>query len=337
MLPLRTFSLAVRDPADWLCPSSWYTARFVSSLYTNRYLNPQSVIHKTMRKRIIVAVAALLVAVAGLTLLDALVRLNKDFFIGRAERALGRKIAVDNVEVTFWPVGARLANVVVADDPAFSTEDFLRAKTLWVEFRLFSLFLGQFRPKRMALDGPTITVVRDTQGRYNFPRRAEKNGREAAGRSKKSPVEQQDRRFLVLPAFDISSGTLRFRDLTDGSELTATQIDLKTSAFESGEPFEIQLDAAIMAAQPNLHLTSWIGSIGENHDFRDVPLAGEINATDLNLGQVNKALPQFRKSLPKALRFDGIYTIKELKFKGTLNDLSLKGAVTGTDASFRFE
>jgi hypothetical protein len=31
------------------------------------------------------------------------------------------------------------------------------------------------------------------------------------------------------------------------------------------------------------------------------------------------------------------YTIKDLKFKGTLNNLSLKGAVTGTDASFRFE
>ena len=62
-----------------------------------------------------------------------------------------------------------------------------------------------------------------------------------------------------------------------------------------------------------------------------------INATALDLGKVNKALPQFRKSLPRALRFDGIYTIKELKFKGTLNNLSLKGAVTGTDASFRFE
>jgi hypothetical protein len=48
-------------------------------------------------------------------------------------------------------------------------------------------------------------------------------------------------------------------------------------------------------------------------------------------------VPQFRKALPRALRFDGIYTIKDLKFKGTLNNLSLKGAVTGTDASFRFE
>ncbi|HEX9662461.1 MAG TPA: hypothetical protein VGB27_09265, partial [Candidatus Binatia bacterium] len=71
------------------------------------------------------------------------------------------------------------------------------------------------------------------------------------------------------------------------------------------------------------------------HVHRDVPFDGEIHADALDGGKVNTTLPQFRKALPKALRFDGVYTIKDLKFKGTLNNLSLKGAVTGTDASFR--
>ena len=294
-----------------------------------------------MRKRIIVAVAAALAGVLGLTLLNinSLVQRNKDSLIGRAERTLGRKISVDQIEVTFWPFGARLLNLVLADDPAFSTEDFLRAKALRVELRLLPLFIGQFLPKRTALESPSVTIVRDAQGRYNFPSRArkEKNGRRGADRSKNIRVEQQDSRLVWLPAFNISDGTLRFRDLTDGSELVATQINLKTTDFESGEPFEIQLEAAVMAAQPNLQLKSRIGSIANNRDFREVPLAGEIHATALDLGKVNRALPQFRKALPRALRFDGIYTIKELKFKGTLNNLSLKGTVSGTDASFRFE
>jgi len=290
-----------------------------------------------MRKRIVVTVAAVLAGVLGLALLNVnfLVRLNKDFLIDRAERVLRRKVSVDQIEVTFWPVGARLVNFVFADDPAFSTGDFLRAKNLRVELRILPLFIGQFRPKRMHLDSPLITVIRDTQGRYNFASRAGdvKNGRDKADTRK----NLRDSRLLFVPALDISDGTLRFRDLTDGGELTATQIDLQTTEFGSGEPFEIQLEAAVMAAKPNLKLKSRIGSIAEHRDFRDVPLAGEINADDLDLGRVNKAMPQFRKGLPKALRFDGIYTIKELKFRGTLNNLSLKGAVTGTDASFRFE
>jgi uncharacterized protein involved in outer membrane biogenesis len=292
-------------------------------------------------KRIFVAVAAALVGVLGLALLNVnfLVRRNKDFLIGRAEQALGRKFSVDRIEVTFWPLGARLVNFVLAADPAFSTEDFLRAQALRVELRLLPLFIGQFRPKKMDLESPIITVVRDVQGRYNFASRARnaKNGRQGTDNSKKLRDEQQESRLLWVSSFNIAGGTLRFRDLTDGGELTATQINFKITDFESGEPFEIQFEAAVNAAKPNLQLKGWVGSIAENRDFRDVPLAGEINATALDLGKVNKALPQFRKALPRALRFDGIYTIKQLKFKGTLNNLSLKGAVTGTDASFRFE
>jgi len=290
-----------------------------------------------MRKRIVVTVAAVLAGVLGLALLNVnfLVRLNKDFLIDRAERALRRKVSVDQIEVTFWPLGARLINFVLADDPAFSAGDFLRAKNLRVELRILPLFIGQFRPKRMHLESPLVAVIRDAQGRYNFASRAGdvKNGRDNPDTRK----NLRDSRLLFVPALNISDGTLRFRDLTDGGELTATQIDLKTTEFGSGEPFEIQLEAAIMAAKPNLKLKSRIGSIAEHRDFRDVPLAGDINADDLDLGRVNKAVPQFRKALPKALRFDGIYTIKELKFRGTLNNLSLKGAVTGNDASFRFE
>lgn len=292
-----------------------------------------------MRKRIVVTVAAALAGVLGLTLLNVnfLLRLNKKFLIGRAERSLGRQISVDQIEVHFWPPGARLVNFVLADDPAFSTEDFLRAKNLRVELRLLPLLIGQLLPKRVDIESPVITVVRNAQGRYNLVNHATDDKNEPHSASSRKLRAQQNSRRSFVPASSISGGTLRFRDLTDGGELIATQLYLKTTGFESGEPFEIQLKAAVMAAEPNLELKSRIGSIAEHRDFRDVPLAGEINAHDLDLGRVNKALPQFRKALPRALRFDGIYTIKDLRFEGTLNNLSLKGAVTGTDASFRFE
>ena len=292
-----------------------------------------------MRKRIIVGVAAALI-VLGVALLNVnfLVAPNKDSLIGRSEQALGRKIYVERIEVTFWPVGARLVNFALADDPAFSGEDFVRAKALRIEIRLLPLFIGQFHPKRMDLESPVITVVRDAQGRYNFENRPrDKEGERPRDRNNESRDEQHGSPLLWIPSLNVSDGTLRFRDLRDGGELTATQINLTTTGFEAAAAFEFQLEAAVNAATPNLRLKSWVGSIPEKRDFRDVPLAGELNATALDLGKVNKALPQFRKAIPKALRFDGIYTIKDLKFTGTLNNLSLKGAVTGTDASFRFE
>lgn len=294
-----------------------------------------------MRKRIIGAVVLAMSGVLVLTVLNVnfLVRRNKDYLIGQVEQALGRKITVDKIEVTLTPVGARLVNFAMADDPAFSAAAFLRAKDLQVDLRLLPLLIGQFRLKRLVLESPVITIVRDARGQYNFASNArnQKRDRDSADSSKNASDRKQDSQLFLVASLNVSDGTLRYRDLKNGSELTATLINLKVNDFEWDEPFDIQLEAAVMAAKHNLKFKSRVGPIAGNRDYRDVPLDGDIRADALDLGKVNNAMPQLRKALPKALRFDGVYTIKDLKFKGTLNNLSLKGAVTGTDASFRFE
>jgi len=294
-----------------------------------------------MRKRIIGAVVLAMSGVLVLTVLNVnfLVRRNKDYLIGQVEQALGRKMTVDKIEVTLTPVGARLVNFAMADDPAFSAAAFLRAKDLQVDLRLLPLLIGQFRLKRLVLESPVITIVRDARGQYNFASNArnQKRDRDSADSSKNASDRKQDSQLFLVASLNVSDGTLRYRDLKNGSELTATLINLKVNDFEWDEPFDIQLEAAVMAAKHNLKFKSRVGPIAGNRDYRDVPLDGDIRADALDLGKVNNAMPQLRKALPKALRFDGVYTIKDLKFKGTLNNLSLKGAVTGTDASFRFE
>ena len=294
-----------------------------------------------MRKRIIGAVVLAMSGVLVLTVLNVnfLVRRNKDYLIGQVEQALGRKITVDKIEVTLTPVGARLVNFAMADDPAFSAAAFLRAKDLQVDLRLLPLLIGQFRLKRLVLESPVISIVRDARGQYNFASNArnEKSDRDSADSSKNASDRKQDSQLFLVASLNVSDGTLRYRDLKNDSELTATLINLEVNDFEWNEPFDIQLEAAVMAAKHNLKFKSRIGPIAGNRDYRDVPLDGDIRADALDLGKVNNAMPQLRKALPKALRFDGVYTIKDLKFKGTLNNLSLKGAVTGTDASFRFE
>jgi uncharacterized protein involved in outer membrane biogenesis len=274
-----------------------------------------------MRKRIISGVVLALSGVVILTVLNVnfLVRRNKDYLIGKVEQALGRKVTVDKIEVTLIPVGARLANFAMADDPTFSADAFLSAKDLKIDFQLLPLLIGRFRLKRMALESPLVTIVRDAGGQYNFAinARNKKSDRDSRDSRKSASAEKQDVQLFLVSSLNVSNGTLRYRDLKNGGELTATQINLKVNDFEWDEPFDIQLEAAVMADKHNLKFKSRVGPIAGNHDHRDVPFDGEIHADALDLGKVNTALPQFRKALPKALRFDGVYTIKDLRFKGT--------------------
>ena len=292
-----------------------------------------------MCKRIIAIVALGLCSVLVLIVLNAnfLARRNKDYWIGLLEQALDRKISAEKIDVTFIPVGVRLVNFAMADNPAFSNNAFIRANELQVHFRLLPLLLVKFRPEQVVLVSPFVTIVRNAKGEYNFTSRSPKSERNAGDGGTNPSGHSQNRQSIVISALKVSDGTLRYLDSANGGELTATQIDLNVNNFEWNEPFEIKLEAAVMAAQRNLKFKSRIGPIAETKDYGDVFLDGDIQVNDLDLGKINRVAPQLQKFLPKELRFEGVYTIRDLKFRGTLNNLSLKGAVTGTDASVRFE
>jgi len=291
-----------------------------------------------LRKRVSTLVLVLCgVLVLAVLNVNFLVRRNKDYLVGQLEQVLGRRIGADKIDVTFIPVGARVVGFTVADDPAFSGDVFLRAHELQADLRLLPLLIGQFRLRKLVLVSPLVTIVRNAKGEYNFASGAgdDKSDRNGGKNGKSLSAEKAVTPLIAL--LNISDGTLRYRDLKDGSELTVTQVDLRVNGFEQNEPFEIELEAAVGAARRNLSFKSRIGPIAGSHDYRDVFVEGYIRADALDLGKVNRALPQLKKALPKELRFDGVYTIQDLKFRGTLNNLSLKGAVTGTDASVRFE
>ena len=67
-----------------------------------------------MRKWLIAGAVLLIlivVGVVGLLNINALIARNKDYLIGQAEAALGRKVSVDKVEATlFSGIGARLTD-----------------------------------------------------------------------------------------------------------------------------------------------------------------------------------------------------------------------------------
>ncbi len=287
-----------------------------------------------MRKRIIAG----LIVLTGLILLAAfnvnfLVERNKEYLLDRLAQTLGHAITADKVEIGYQPFAVRLTNLNIAGAAADHTSPLVLARESQINLRVLPLLLGQLQPGKITLDSPVVTIVRDADGRYNYERQ-ERNRQRARARSE---TIANDRQLFAITALQVTNGTLRYRDLKNAGDLIVAQIQLTVSDLATDEAIEIDLAAAVMAAKPNLKFTSRIGPIAEIRDYRDYPIDGALDAQQLDLGKVNRALPQLRRATPRHLRFDGIYDIKNLKFKGTLNNLSLKGAVSGTDASFRFE
>ena len=290
-----------------------------------------------MRKRII----ASLLVVTGVILVAAfnvnfIVERNHDYLLDRLTQTLGHTVKADKIEISYLPVAVHMVNLAIAGDPDDVATPLVLAKNSQINLRVLPLLLGQFQPGKISLDSPVVTIVRDADGRYNYEPQAGKRQRAGDG-AKPSEKVANVLPLFAITALQVTNGTLRYRDLKNGGDLIVDQIQLTVSDPAPDEDIEIDLTAAVMSAKPNLQFTSRIGPIAGIRDHRDYPIDGALDAQQLDLGKVNRALPQLRRATPRHLRFDGIYDIKSLKFKGTLNNLSLKGAVSGTDASFRFE
>jgi uncharacterized protein involved in outer membrane biogenesis len=290
-----------------------------------------------MRKSLIGFVLLLFCGALGLYTFAVLLSSNKSFLLQHLEQRLGRKISAGQVRVTVIPgIGVHFNDLVLADDPAFSRGVFVTANSLQVNFHFWPLLLQQLRIKQVILHDPLINIVRNQAGAYNFSSLGLKNTNQRS-----VPQNASGRHFspsvFPIPSIEVSNGRMRYLDQKDSSDLSVSQLDLKITELNYDQSFQLEMAMAIFAAKQNLQLKTAVGPLDSHSSLRDLPFDGELRADAIDMGRIRAALPVIKKELPRALDLRGVYTIKSLRFKGTLNKPLLKGAVEGTDASFRFE
>jgi len=83
--------------------------------------------------------------------------------------ALGRTVTVSNIELQLMPrPGLILSGFVVADDPSFGPEPLLRSDKVTAYLRLSSLWRGRLEIGTLALDNPSLNLVRRDDGHWNL-------------------------------------------------------------------------------------------------------------------------------------------------------------------------
>ena len=294
-----------------------------------------------MRKWIIIGSVVLVLAVAAAVALlniNFLVTRNKGYLLEQAEQTLGRKISVSEIEATFFTgIGLRLTNFAMSDDPAFSADDFVRARHLQANLKFWPLLKKEVHIKRVILEDPRVRIIRNSQGSFNFSTigKQEREKKDPAEKEKRSRKDEAQPTFFV-PVVDISDGDIRYIDRKDGADVQLRQIDLKVDGLDLNRPFSLKLAAAMYAEKQNLELTSKVGPFNSDAGFNKIPLDGEIVIDPLDMTRLHAALPKLKNALPRDLDLSGVYRVKNLKFKGSLQDLSLNGEIEGANGALRY-
>ena len=282
-------------------------------------------------RKLILCGCVLLLVIGGLLVfaaynLNDLANQNKDQLLAQAEQALGRKVQIGEIGLTFWGgIGARLRNFALADDPAFSSDNFVQAADLQVNVKLMPLLNQEIEVKRVILHDPVIRVIRNAQGIFNF---ASLSG----GDRPDAPPDASDTTAsigsggmpLLVALVNITNGDIQYTDQQENIALRISQLDLKVEDLSFDKPLRIELAAAIVSDQQNFQLDATFGPLGKEIQVDTLAIDGSLTLDPLDMTAVQKALPQVAEAIPPGLGISGPVRISS-QLSGTARALILSG------------
>jgi len=281
------------------------------------------------KKRIFLFLLVLLVLFAAsaawvIMNLGQIIENNKDYILAQVKQALGREVTLEKLDVTLWPAaGVRLTQFTVSDDPAFSSEKFLSAEDLHIQFKLMPLLQKKLEVSQLVLNKPVIQLIRGKEGLLNVSTLGQSSsGTNSTPSGNESPAPSSPAPSFSFAMIQVNEGDVRFVDRMEGQEFRATHISATLRNFSLDQPFDLQLAAAVLAAKPNLSLQGRFGPLGKSFELAHLPMQADVKIDSLNLDELQKKFPALMKQLPPWLDISGPLQAT-LKIVGEKNQFSL--------------
>ncbi len=242
---------------------------------------------KKLRIIIAVVVAVLLLGIGAVWVLANPNR-YRDTIQTRLEKQLGRQVSLGEMSLGLLPLRFQVANPVIAEDPLIRPEpSFIKAENLDIRIGLLPLITGQLRIDSLELRRPSIELVANKQGKWNFSTLGAGGG--SSGTSPELSVE----RLLI------TDGQIGVTDLRQGSSRTGyDHIDLTLLDYSPQKPFFVDLAAHVQGhGSQEVRLKGTGGPVATSN-LVETPFHGTLSLKEVEIDGLLKFLES--TALPKA-------------------------------------
>jgi uncharacterized protein involved in outer membrane biogenesis len=194
-----------------------------------------------------------------------------------AER-LHRDVSIGSMRASVRPLGVRVENAVIREDPAFTTgPPFARAEELYVGVGLLALLRGRIELQSVELRRPAIELVRNAAGAWNFTSLG--NERQSGG-------------GLVLNRLIVTAGQVAVTNLAarDRRRAVYENIDLTLDDYAPDRPFRLVVAAKLPGGgEPRLTVRGEGGPIARGR-MAQASFTGEAEIDGLVTGTAGVTL-----------------------------------------------
>lgn len=266
---------------------------------------------KVLRRRLLLAGAAMAAVLAALLVafVIAINVLDADQFRPLVQRRLheatGREVTFSQLELSALPLPSLVVHDLVVAAPAAGLEPWIEAKALRARVKLRPLFAGRIEVLGIAIDQPTIRVLRAADGRLNL---------ETLMRQKKADAERER---VAFGSLQVRDGRVIIADayVHPGSieRLELTGLDLRVPSL-AARPL---LAKASGQVEPSGGSFSFDGHFGPGND-----LGGQLDVETLDLA----ALSPWLESLSGMSNVKGRLTC-DLELSRDATGMAARGSV----------
>jgi len=243
--------------------------------------------------------------------------------------ALGREVKVGNLSLSILSGSVSAEDLSIADDPAFSKDPFVRAKSLKVGVEVMPLIFSKtLHVTDITLDKPEIALLRDASGKWNFSSLGNKSAA-AKPAPASGPSSTPD---LSVSKLDVKDGRLSVNRANSSIKPHVyDDVDISVRDFSPKSQFPFTISANLPAGG-TAKLEGKAGPIN-SADVSASPIEAQITVKGLDLTASGFVEPS--TGIAGVADFDGTLNSdgSVLRTSGTLKAAKLKLAVKGTPAS----
>jgi AsmA protein len=303
-------------------------------------------VSRVIRRSLIVMVVLAALIVLAAAALPFLVDVNRyrPLIVAGVQEATGRTLTLGAISFTLLPApGLRVGGpIVISDSAAYPGRSALTAESLSVRLGLLGLLRGRASVTSIALHRPTLTLIRDARGRWNFDdlvaRASAAPPAQAAGAGETGGLG-----VVVHNARVISGRVIVYDDAVQPgrrAQATIAPIDATILGWGGDDPTDLDLSAGVgkslLRAQARLsargeapHLTLQAGGHRlRAEDFATLlPWLGVARPAGLQVsGSIDlEGSAEVPIERPESLRFKGNLVLDGLSYRDAGMALPLKG------------
>src|ERR1700690_2531125 len=242
--------------------------------------------------------------------------------------ALGREVKVGNLSLSILSGTVSAEDLSIADDPTFSKDPFIRAKSLKVGVEVMPLIFSEaLHVTDITLDQPEIALLRDAAGKWNFSSLGSKSATPAKPAS--APSATPD---LSVSKLDVKDGRLSVNRANSSIKPHVyDDVDISVRDFSPKSQFPFTITANLPAGG-TVKLDGKAGPIN-SADVSASPIEAQINLKGLDLTASGFVEPS--TGIAGVADFDGTLNSDGhvLHTSGTLKASKLKLSAKGSPAS----